>query len=183
MSIKYYKLFDIMNRRGISKTELRTLASLTPATASKLFKGESVNVETIDKICAALELQPGDFMEYVPDKEPPEPPKPKERKDTQETKASSESPSEATESPKVKLNAGSVELLKGQILLSVPMPDGTTETVIAWEDDSVELAKKEAAVRNAKPGSLERNLAEVTLNRFKYSMKIRNDEYLEGLTG
>lgn len=63
MPIRYYKLFDILNRRGIKKTDLLTLANISSPTLAKLSKGDIVTTEIIDKICAALECQPGDIME------------------------------------------------------------------------------------------------------------------------
>jgi putative transcriptional regulator len=60
--IKYYKLFDLLNRRGMKKTAL--LEYISSPTLAKLGKGESVNTSVIDKICTALECQPGDIMEW-----------------------------------------------------------------------------------------------------------------------
>lgn len=68
MSIKYYKLFDLLNRRGMKKSDLRTI--LSSATVAKLSKHEYISGDAIAKICAYLECQPGDIMEYVAD-EPP----------------------------------------------------------------------------------------------------------------
>jgi DNA-binding Xre family transcriptional regulator len=63
--IKFYKLLDILHRRGMSKTELIESASISSVTMAKLGKGESVTTEIIGRICAALGVQPGDIMEYV----------------------------------------------------------------------------------------------------------------------
>lgn len=65
--IRYYKLLDMMNRRGIKKKDLREF--LSPKTIAKLSKGEYVSGEVIDKLCAFLQCQPGDIMEYVEVKE------------------------------------------------------------------------------------------------------------------
>lgn len=61
--IKYYRLFDILNRREIKKTEL--LEIMSSPTLAKLGKGEIVKTDIIDKICEFLQCQPGDIMEYV----------------------------------------------------------------------------------------------------------------------
>jgi DNA-binding Xre family transcriptional regulator len=63
MTIRYYKLFDLLQRRNIKKTELLTLAGISSPTLAKLGKGDIVTTEVIDKICVALEVQPGDIME------------------------------------------------------------------------------------------------------------------------
>lgn len=43
------------------------MAGISSPTLAKLSKGETVTVEIIDKICAALDCQPGDIMEFVSD--------------------------------------------------------------------------------------------------------------------
>lgn len=49
---------DIMQMTGISK-----------ATMAKLNTNDYVSLEIIDKICSALNCQPGDLIEYIPNKE------------------------------------------------------------------------------------------------------------------
>lgn len=65
MPIKYYKLFDVLQRRGLKKTDLLTIAGISSPTLAKLSKGETVTTEVIEKICNALDLQPGDIMEII----------------------------------------------------------------------------------------------------------------------
>lgn len=65
--IKYYKLFDLLNRKGLKKTDL--LKILSSATVAKLSKGENVNTDVINKICKFLNVQPGDIMEYIEEEE------------------------------------------------------------------------------------------------------------------
>ncbi|MDR2131874.1 MAG: helix-turn-helix domain-containing protein [Clostridiales Family XIII bacterium] len=67
MALKYYKLFDMLQRRGMKKTDL--LKFISSPTLARIGRGESVNSEIINRICAALDCQPGDIMEYVPDVE------------------------------------------------------------------------------------------------------------------
>ena len=67
MAVKYYKLFDLLNRRGLRKTDLLKLANISTPTLAKLSKGETITTEIIDRICAALNCQPADIMEYLPD--------------------------------------------------------------------------------------------------------------------
>ena len=63
MGIKYYKLFDLLNRKGMKKTDLRQV--LSTATIAKLSKGEYISGEAIEKICVFLHCQPGDIMEVI----------------------------------------------------------------------------------------------------------------------
>lgn len=63
MPLMYYRLFDLLTRRGMKKTDL--LQIISSPTLAKLSKGEPVNTEVICKICAFLDCQPEDIMEYV----------------------------------------------------------------------------------------------------------------------
>ena len=65
MPIKYYKLFDLLQRREMKKTDLLTAANISSPTLAKLTKGEIITTEVIEKICSALNVQPGDIMEIV----------------------------------------------------------------------------------------------------------------------
>lgn len=65
--VRYYKLFDLLNRRGMKKSELRKI--LSPKTVAKLSKGEYLSGEAIEKICLFLGCQPGDIMEIVESEE------------------------------------------------------------------------------------------------------------------
>ena len=67
MSIRYYRLFDLLMRRGMKKTDLLKVAGISSPTLAKLSKGETVTTEVIDKLCSSLGVQPGEIMEFVPD--------------------------------------------------------------------------------------------------------------------
>lgn len=64
--IKYYKLLDTLNRRSMTKEELRQQIGISSATMSKISAHKAVSLDVIDKICGALNCQPGDIIEYVP---------------------------------------------------------------------------------------------------------------------
>lgn len=63
--IKYYKLLDLLNRKGMKKTDL--LDIMSSPTLAKLTKGDVIKTDVIDKLCMKLECQPGDIMEYIPE--------------------------------------------------------------------------------------------------------------------
>ena len=65
MAIKYYKLFDLLNRRGLKKTDLIKIANISSPTLAKISKGETIQTDIIERICSALDCQPGDIMEYI----------------------------------------------------------------------------------------------------------------------
>ena len=65
MGIKFYKLLDLLNRKGINKEELRKRTNISSSTMAKISKNEYVSLSIIEKICIELDCQPGDIMEYV----------------------------------------------------------------------------------------------------------------------
>ena len=66
--IRYYKLFDYLQRHGMKKTDLIERVGISAPTLAKLTKGEIVTTEIINRICAALDVQPADIMEFTKDK-------------------------------------------------------------------------------------------------------------------
>lgn len=56
-------MFDILEQRAISKTELRENIKISTATLAKLSKNEPVAMKVIEDICDFLNCQPGDIME------------------------------------------------------------------------------------------------------------------------
>ena len=65
--ISYDKLFTAMSIKGIKKTNLRNDYKIHPTTIQKIIAGETINTDTIIILCHALDCQPGDIMEYIPD--------------------------------------------------------------------------------------------------------------------
>lgn len=66
--MKYYKLFIMLDKKGMKRTDLLKIVS--SVTLAKLGKGDSVTTDILCKICAFLDCQPGDIMEYVPEEKP-----------------------------------------------------------------------------------------------------------------
>ncbi len=58
-------------KRKMSVTELSERVGITMANISILKNGKAkaIRVETLNKICRALDCQPGDILEYRPDEE------------------------------------------------------------------------------------------------------------------
>ena len=65
MAIKYYKLLILLNKRDIQKTQLKNDLGLGTNTIAKFANHEPVSFEVLDKLCAYLDVQPGDIIEYV----------------------------------------------------------------------------------------------------------------------
>ncbi|BCJ97989.1 helix-turn-helix domain-containing protein [Anaerocolumna chitinilytica] len=63
---------DVMlAKRKMSVTELTERVGMTMANISLIKNGKvkAIKLETLDKICEALDCQPGDVLEYRPSKE------------------------------------------------------------------------------------------------------------------
>ena len=61
---------DVMlAKRKMSVTELSERVGITMANISILKNGKAkaIRIETLDKICLALDCQPGDILEWVPE--------------------------------------------------------------------------------------------------------------------
>lgn len=63
MNISYRKLFEILDKKNISKTALGQVLDLSSATLAKLSKNEPISMNTLISICNYLNCQPGDIME------------------------------------------------------------------------------------------------------------------------
>lgn len=61
----------MMARRKMSLNELSEKMDITPANLSvlKTGKAKAVRFSTLEAVCRVLECQPGDILEYVPDKD------------------------------------------------------------------------------------------------------------------
>ena len=67
MDISYNKLWKRLIDCNMNKTELRQKAKISTNAIAKLGRNESVSMETLDKICKALDCNIGDIMEFIPD--------------------------------------------------------------------------------------------------------------------
>ena len=61
----------VMAKRKMSAGELAERVGITPANLSilKNNKAKAVRFSTLEAICASLDCQPGDILEYAPDGE------------------------------------------------------------------------------------------------------------------
>lgn len=65
MAIVYDPLFDTLKERGYSSTNWLRSRGIHAATVDKLRKNQPVSTETINKICALLDIQPAQIMKYI----------------------------------------------------------------------------------------------------------------------
>lgn len=64
MKVNYSKLFNILEEKGISKTQLKESLDLSSATLAKLSKNQQISMTTLMSICEFLKCQSGDVMEF-----------------------------------------------------------------------------------------------------------------------
>ena len=64
------KLDDLLHDRRMTLTELADQVDITLANLSilKTGKARAIRFSTLEAICAALSCQPGDILEFLPDK-------------------------------------------------------------------------------------------------------------------
>lgn len=67
MAITFKKLLHLLVDRNMKDVDLRKAAGISAPTMTKIRQDKIVQTDVIDKICKALDCQPGDIMEYVPD--------------------------------------------------------------------------------------------------------------------
>lgn len=68
MPIVYNKLLALMEQKGVTSYTMKKDNIIGQATFKKIKDGGEIDTRTISKLCALLDCQPGDIMEYVPDK-------------------------------------------------------------------------------------------------------------------
>ncbi|WP_312422571.1 helix-turn-helix domain-containing protein [Anaerospora hongkongensis] len=64
--ISYKPFQKMLIDKNLKKQEVIKITGISNATMAKLNTNEYVSLEVIDKLCAALNCQPGDLLEYIP---------------------------------------------------------------------------------------------------------------------
>ena len=65
MGFSYNKLWKLLIDKNMKKTDLQCAIATTPKTIAKMGKGEFVSVETLYRICKALNVNFGDIVSIV----------------------------------------------------------------------------------------------------------------------
>ncbi len=63
MAVSYNRLWKLLIDKGITKTEMRKAAGISTSVLAKMGKNASVSMETLAKICVALECSFDDIVE------------------------------------------------------------------------------------------------------------------------
>lgn len=66
MPFKYDKLFNLLKKRSITTYRIRKENLISQAALTKMKNGDgNIDTRTLERLCALLQCQPGDIMEYV----------------------------------------------------------------------------------------------------------------------
>lgn len=66
MPVDYSKLWKLLIDKHMNKTQLKNTAHISTNAVAKLGKNESVSLDTLEKICTALDCNIEDIMNFVP---------------------------------------------------------------------------------------------------------------------
>jgi len=63
------KVAELMGKNKLTQKALAEMTGIRPNTVSALWHGtiKRIEIDQIDKLCTALNCQPGDLLEYIPE--------------------------------------------------------------------------------------------------------------------
>ena len=64
MAVSYNKLWKLLIDKKITVAEMRKIADIAPNTVTRMKKDQEVTMMVLEKICAALDADFGDIVEY-----------------------------------------------------------------------------------------------------------------------
>lgn len=66
MAVTYKKLFHLLIDRGISTSQLAEQAGFSANILTRLRRDQYVSLDSIEKICLALDCKVDDILEFIP---------------------------------------------------------------------------------------------------------------------
>jgi len=69
MGMSYKPLWVLLAKRDMKKKDLMKQARLSPTIVARMSKKKPINGTTLERICVALQCQPGEVIEYIPDED------------------------------------------------------------------------------------------------------------------
>ena len=67
MAVSYNRLWKLLIDKNMSVAEMRRAADIAPNTVTRMKKDQEVTMSVREKICAVLDADFGDIVEYVKD--------------------------------------------------------------------------------------------------------------------
>ena len=65
MAVNYARLWKLLIDKGMNKSQLRDAAGISTNAVAKLGRNETVSLETLEKICCALDCDIEDLCEFI----------------------------------------------------------------------------------------------------------------------
>ncbi|HBG43714.1 MAG TPA: transcriptional regulator [Firmicutes bacterium] len=73
MAVSYNRMWKLLVDKKMSHAGLRKAADIAPNTMTKLRRDEAVNLAILGRICAVLDCDYGDIMQYIKEEKTEEP--------------------------------------------------------------------------------------------------------------
>ena len=67
MAVTYKKLFHLLIDQGIQASELTEKAGFSPNILTRLRRDQYISLESIEKICFALDCNVNDILDFIPE--------------------------------------------------------------------------------------------------------------------
>ena len=67
MAVSYNRLWKLLIDKNMSVAEMRRAADIAPNTVTRMKKDQEETMSELEKICAVLDADFGDIVEYVKD--------------------------------------------------------------------------------------------------------------------
>ena len=67
MAVSYKRLWKLLIDKDMKKKDLEEQAKISHYTVSKMYRGENITIDMLERICKALNCTPNDVMEFIPD--------------------------------------------------------------------------------------------------------------------
>jgi len=67
--IVYTRLLNMLEEQGLTTYKIRKDKIISESTLQNIREGKRITTDSIAALCAALNCQPGDILEYVPDEQ------------------------------------------------------------------------------------------------------------------
>ena len=65
MSVSYSRLWKLLIDKNMNKSQLRDVAGISTNAVAKLGRNEAVSLDTLEKVCCALDCNIEDVLEFV----------------------------------------------------------------------------------------------------------------------
>lgn len=66
-TIVYNKLLAMMEEKGLTTYKIRKEKIISEGTLQNIRNGKSITLDSVASLCDALNCQPGDILDYIPD--------------------------------------------------------------------------------------------------------------------